>query len=134
MRSCLKRRQTSVLGLIGEKYLCREFWDSPNGSHDKLLHEHVRQLLPRFADRNLLPILLELFDRLYIMRVQLFHGASTKGSKLNRRTLKQCTSVLADIMPLLLRIMIESGINVDWGEVCFPPLSQSTPEPHQGAR
>lgn len=122
LRSCLKNRQTAVLGIIGEKFLCREFWDSPKDNHDKRLTEHVRNLLPGYNGRNMLPVLTELFDRLYIMRVQLFHGASTKGSKLNRRMLKQCTTLLADFIPILLAIMIEGGIDVDWGDVCFPPL------------
>ena len=122
LRSCLKSRQTAVLGIIGNKFLCREFWESPRDNHDKRLSEHVRTLLAGYNGRNMLPVLTELFDRLYVMRVQVFHGASTKGSKLNRRTLKQCTSLLADFIPALLTIMIESGIDVDWGDVCFPPL------------
>ncbi len=123
LRSCLRSRQTAVLGIVGNKFLCREFWDSPQDNHDKRLSDHVRRLLAEFNGRNLLPILSELFDRLYLMRVQVFHGASTKGSKLNRRTLKQCTSLLAEIVPALITVMIESGIDVDWGEVCFPPVS-----------
>ena len=124
LRSHLRDRQVAVLGIIGNKYLSREFWDTPErDGHDKRLHEEVCSLLPRFGEKNLFPILATLFDRLYIMRVQLFHGASTKGSSLNRRTLRQCTLVLAEIMPTLLGIMIENGIGVDWGGICFPPMS-----------
>ncbi len=123
LRSYMRDRQTVVLGIIGNKFLSREFWESPGGDgHDKRLHAEVRSLLPRFGEKNLFSILATLFDRLYIMRVQLFHGASTKGSSLNRRTLKQCTVVLADMIPILLAIMIENGIGVDWGGVCFPPI------------
>lgn len=122
LRSHLRDRQVVVLGLIGNKFLSREFWDNPGDNHDKRLHEEIRQFLPRFHEKNLLPILAALFDRLYLMRVQLFHGASTKGSTLNRRTLKQCTSVLAMVVPLLLTVMIEGGIDVDWGGICFPPI------------
>lgn len=123
LRSHLRDRQTAVLGVIGNKFLSREFWDSPGcDGHEKRLHEEVRNLLPRFGEKNLFPILATLFDRLYIMRVQLFHGASTQGSSLNRRTLKQCTLVLSEIMPILLAVMIDNGISVDWGGICFPPI------------
>ena len=69
-------------------------------------------------------VLQELFERLYVMRQQVFHGAATSGSKLNRTALKRSTAVLARIVPAMVCVMIEAGPGADWGEVCFPPVDQ----------
>ncbi|HKQ50450.1 MAG TPA: hypothetical protein VJZ71_20425 [Phycisphaerae bacterium] len=69
-----------------------------------------------------------LFDRLYVMRNQVFHGASTKGSKLNRRALQASATVLMDLLPVFLEIMIDVGIDSDWGAVCFPPDVDGPPK------
>lgn len=56
------------------------------------------------------------------MRQQVFHGAATSGSKLNRTALKRCTAILMQVMPAMIEIMIAAGPETDWGEVCFPPV------------
>ena len=56
------------------------------------------------------------------MRQQVFHGAATSGSRLNRTALTRCTDVLAKVIPAMIEIMIAAGPDTDWGEVCFPPV------------
>ena len=122
IRRVLGRRQLAVLKLVETKYLYDKFWSDPGSNHDHCLHKTVRDFLPRFGTHRMLPVLRTLFDRLYVMRNQVFHGASTKGSKLNRRTLIQSTGLLHELLPVMVEIMITSGIEQDWGEVCFPPV------------
>jgi len=121
-RQVLGKRQLVVLKLVESKYLYNKFWSAPGSNHEHKLHEIVRDFLPRFGTNRMLPVFRTLFDRLYVMRNQVFHGASTKGSSLNRRTLTQSTGLLADLLPLMVKIMLEKGIEEDWGEVCFPPV------------
>jgi hypothetical protein len=64
-------------------------------------------------------ILQALFERIYIMRLQVFHGASTKSSSLNRRTLSERTAILFDLFPSMIEVMIRNGLSVDWGSVCL---------------
>ena len=68
----------------------------------------------------MLPFLQLLFERLYVMRLQVFHGASTKGSRVNRRALQGSGNILLESLPEMLAIMLERGIDEDWGPVCFP--------------
>jgi hypothetical protein len=88
------------------------------------LRKTVQDLLPRFRGKSMFPIMRELIDRIYVLRNQLFHGASTKGSKLNRKTLTNSTAIMADLIPAFIEIMLTSGIDHDWGNVCFPPVEK----------
>jgi hypothetical protein len=76
----------------------------------------------------MLPILQTLFERIYVMRLQVFHGASTKGSSLNRRALNECTAFLCEFLPLAMEVMIGNGLPIDWGAVCFPPMNTEKTE------
>ena len=66
----------------------------------------------------------ELAAQPYVMRQQVFHGAATSGSKLNRTALKRCTAVLTQVVPAMIEIMMAATPETDWGEVCFPPVSR----------
>jgi hypothetical protein len=118
----LNHRQLMVLKLIENRYLFSAFWSDPDKNHDHVLHKKLQDYLPRFGSHKMQPIYIELFDRLYVLRNQLFHGASTKGSQLNRRTLQTATILLDDLLPAMLATIIDHGFEHDWGELCYPPM------------
>ena len=114
--------QLAVLRLVENRYLFRPFWLGQADAEEKL--KRSRQMtIQAYNNRQTLAVLQELFERLYVMRQQVFHGAATSGSKLNRRYLELSTRLMALIVPAMIRIMIDAGPKVDWGAVCFPPLS-----------
>ncbi len=115
-------RQLDVLRLIENRFLYDKFWLAPDHDHGHDMHRIVREMMPRFGTQRMLPILQVLLDRLYVMRNQVFHGASTKGSSLNRRTLIQSADLLGRLLPVMITVMIRHGIQEDWGEICFPPV------------
>ena len=117
MRRVLFKRELQVLKLIESKYLTPAFWEEGESAVVQVKRE-LKQEMAKFGTRRTLLVLL---NRLYTMRVQVFHGASTKGSKLNRRTLQGSAVILLDVLPEMLSIMIEYGTKEDWGSVCFPP-------------
>ncbi|MFQ5423924.1 MAG: hypothetical protein ACE5F9_08080 [Phycisphaerae bacterium] len=116
----LGKRELQVLKLIGEKHLSREFWtQGPAG--ERCVQQAFKRTSLVFRKANRLPILQLLFDRLYCMRLQVFHGASTKGSRLNRRSLQRSAGIMLDLLPAFIEIMLGQGMMEDWGRVCFPP-------------
>lgn len=117
MRRVLFKRELQVLKLIESKYLTPAFWEKGETAVPQVKKE-LKQEMARFGTRRTMLVLL---NRLYTMRVQVFHGASTKGSKLNRRTLQGSAGIMLDLLPVMLVIMIEYGTKEDWGSVCFPP-------------
>jgi hypothetical protein len=116
----LRHHQQDILPLIDNRYLFRPFWMGLPDADEKL-RVAVRRSLKAYNDGGTVAVLQELFERLYVMRMQVFHGAATSGSRLNRPTLERSTKVLAALVPEMLAIMVEAGPDVDWGEVCFPP-------------
>ena len=123
MDRAVYKNQKYILHLIDNQYIFRPFWSGqPNWP---MAFKNSRQnALKNFSNSQILPILQDLFERLYILRAQVFHGAATSGSKLNRRQITTAADILADLLPVMVAIMIDAGPEVDWGEVCFPPVGQ----------
>ena len=118
------KNQKYILYLIDNQYIFRPFW-SGQPNWETLFKKSRQDALRNFGTHQILPILQELFERLYILRAQVFHGAATSGSKLNRRQINTGTDILAALVPVMVAIMIEAGPEVDWGEVCFPPIGKN---------
>ncbi len=118
----LCKRQLPVLRLIESKYLSDKFWADPGRNCEHELKRQMEKLMPQFGTPHMLPVLTTLFERIYVMRLQVFHGAATKGSSLNRRTLAQCTGLLREFLPAMIDVMMRYGVETDWGPVCFPPI------------
>ena len=119
----VRERQAGILRLIDNQFLFKPFWLGLPDAAEKL-RRSVRRCLKCYNDGSTLAVLQELFERLYVMRTQVFHGAATSGSKLNRPTLERSTGVLAALVPEMVRIIISAGPAVDCGEVCFPPVKE----------
>jgi hypothetical protein len=119
------KNQKYILYLIDNQYIFRPFW-SGQPNWQTLFKKSIQNALRNLGNHQILPILQELFERLYILRAQVFHGAATSGSKLNRRQINTGTDILAALVPLMIAIMIDAGPEVDWGEVCFPPLGENS--------
>ena len=128
LRQVLGRRQTAVLNLIDDCFLTVQFWEGEAAPASRQVKKDVKEAILGYQKTNRLPILRLLFDRLYVMRNQVFHGASTKGSKLNRRALQLSAMVLMDVLPVFMEIMLDTGFDSDWGEVCFPPDGDGHPK------
>lgn len=127
LRQVLGRRQTAVLNLIDDRYLTLQLWEGKAAQAVRQVKKEVKEAILVYSRQERLPVLRLLFDRLYVMRNQVFHGASTKGSKLNRRALQASATVLSDLLPSFLEIMIDAGVDRDWGKVCFPPEVEGKP-------
>ncbi len=117
----VRQCQAAVLSIIDSQHLFRPFWVGDGPWEAKLAAARRRALLDCHHG-NTLSLLQELFERLYVMRSQVFHGAATSGSKLNRGMLARCTDCLGHIVPAMVAILIEAGPQVEWGEVCYPPV------------
>ena len=68
------------------------------------------------------------FDRLYQLRNQVFHGGVTFGKGWGRSQLEEGARIMADIVPVILEIMeAEIKKNPDteiWGKVAYPRMGE----------
>lgn len=117
----LQARRRTVLSLIGNKYLFEKYWADPETDHNALLQVYRDEAAEGLTDGGGLSVLQSVFKRLYVMRIQVFHGASTKGSSLNRRTLNQSADLLRALLPAMIEVMLRHGVRTDWGRISFPP-------------
>lgn len=120
LSALMQKRQMRILRIIEDKYLCHRFW-LEGDSAAKVVRDELRETMARFGGREMHKVLGLLFDRLYVLRNQLLHGASTKGSRLNRRPLREAGNLLIDLVAEMLGVMITHGIDEGWGELCYPP-------------
>ena len=117
MRQCLV---SAILRLIDDKYLMTAFWTQGERAAKHAAKESG-QANVLFGTPKMFQVFRWLFDRLYVMRVQVFHGASTKGSSLNRKALQRSATVLMVLLREFLSVMIGGGLGEEWGAVCFAP-------------
>lgn len=59
------------------------------------------------------------FDRLYVLRNQLVHGGTTWNSRVNRQQVGDGASLLRDLVPVTLELMLDRP-EVDYGGIAFP--------------
>ena len=68
-------------------------------------------------DENTTELLSIIFDRLYCLRNQLFHGGATYESKVNRDQIHDAMGILLDLVPVIIELMFKKE---NWGNIYYP--------------
>jgi hypothetical protein len=119
----LRRHRGLVKCILGNPYLSAVFWRDPD--HPKAMGWATEDV--NYLDRNLKngdfgKVLGQVLDRLFVLRGQIVHGASTGGSRLNRSSVQSSLQLLEQFVPLVQRTAIEHCRGDDWPALCYPPL------------
>ena len=69
---------------------------------------------------SVVALLIRIFDRLYVLRVQLVHGWAKDGSSANRASLEPAVAVMARLLPLFWATVKRAGAGEDWGRLSYP--------------
>jgi hypothetical protein len=108
--------------VLGDPYLSQIFWRNPDDPKSKgRATEDVHRLDCHLKRREYATVLKQALDRVFVLRGQIVHGASTRGSRLNRAGLKYGTQLLGHVVPAIVHIVIERCCGDDWSELCYPP-------------
>lgn len=97
----------------------QSFWDYQNGKIDESIWKSrfasgkcsAQQALASGDTPALLGVL---FNRLYTLRNQLIHGGATWSGSVNREQMRDCTSLLSKLVPLVIELMMDSADTL-WG-------------------
>ncbi len=121
-RDFVERNRKHIHLLIACKHLTMRFWAAPEDpasgdvaakDADKLDWEigcgHVGWVLERLT------------DRIYVLRSQIVHGASTAGSYVNREIFTTSHYLLRQLVPLCVQAALLKGRDRKWPELCYPP-------------
>ena len=120
-----KKYTSTIRSVLTNEYLLPSYWKNYKENYNVWIDEYEKEkklVNKALSENNSLTILNILFERLYILRNQIFHGNSTWNSKVNREQLDKCVKLLNEIIPVFLTIMMTNP-NVDWGEIIVPVLS-----------
>ena len=130
IRKILKDHRSAIERIFELRQTCPAFW---NKNKSKALHpstwesefvEIKRQeeshLKSAILDRKHVSLaLMDLFNRLNVVRNQIFHGGSSGAHSHGRTQVRLGALLLSNLIPCFRQIMPKS---TDWGAVPFPPL------------
>ena len=123
-RLIFDRYSGPVRVLIDNPYVFDAFWRAlrehdASGSWEQRFKASQRAALHSVMSRDAMGALTVVFDRLYVLRNQLVHGGATWNGRVNRRQVRDGAALLGELVPLILRLMIEHP-GTEFGEIAFP--------------
>lgn len=114
----------SIRLLLDNQFVFQDFWNFHNGTLAE--EEWTRRFaaarkaaLQALARRDTVTVLGVVLSRIYTLRNQLMHGGATWNSSVNRDQVRDCTNLLAKLVPLVIEIMLDNPTTL-WGDACYP--------------
>lgn len=110
--------------VLSNEFILESYWIYQSGRITEEQWKEVRSKAKAAANFALgnsdtASVLSIVFSRLYTLRNQIIHGGATYGSSANRQQLKDCTSLLEQIIPAIIIIMMDNSQEL-WGEPVYP--------------
>lgn len=120
----------SIRLLLDNPYVFQPFWEYQCGRIDKdrwqAQFSRAKKAAHSALARGNTPALLSiLFNRLYTLRNQLIHGGATWNSRINRSQLQDCTTLLSELVPIIIELMMENPETL-WGAAVYPVVDAGT--------
>jgi len=126
IKSLLTEHKRLVLAILGNGYLNRYFWQEPCCDKAARTGRGGRHKAESWYIEDSWAVILEhVFERVYLLRCQLVHGAATFRSRLNRTALEHCTQFMRILLHTFLLVWVDYGVKEDWGIMCYPPVHGS---------
>lgn len=121
-----ERFSDSIRVLLDNRFVFQPFWNHHAGrgyeNWEHAFENSKRGVRRALAARDTSVILSTLFDRLYVLRIQLMHGGASWGSSVNRDQVRDGASILAFLVPLFVGLMM-SHPDIDWGPPDYPVVN-----------
>ena len=118
--------------LLENRYVYHPFWEHHGGrgydNWEYTFQQATRHVNQALAQRDTHFILSTLFDRLYVLRIQLMHGGATWGSSVNRSQVQDGARIMATLVPVFVHLMM-SHPDVDWGPMDYPVVHDASNPP-----
>ena len=118
--------------LLENQYVFGPFWKwvqgEPEGDNwQERFERETRGVRRRISERDVHGVLRIVFDRLYTLRNQIFHGGVTFSGGWGQAQVKDGSRIMASLVPTVLKIMqtdIENSPDTAvWGTVSYPRIN-----------
>lgn len=134
IEAALADHKSLVMAIFDDEFLSRYFWQDPTDKRANQSRKTKFEARTWFLQGNWLMILDRLLERIYFLRCQLAHGASTCNSSLNRTALRRCSTAFDRLLRAFLLVWIHHGADENWGMMCYPPLTLASASSHSPVR
>lgn len=110
--------------LLMNRHVFAPFWAHQagvpgNDDWEERLSAGIRKISAAMARRETATVLSVLFDRLYVLRNQLVHGAATWNGGVNRDQVRVGAAILSSLVPIFIDLMMDDPTR-DWGAPFYP--------------
>lgn len=121
--------------LLRNKFVYSTYWKNDfddterkqvDHTWEELRNRNVQQITRALSPgkkSNPTVVLYRVFDLLYSLRNQLFHGSSTYFGSLNREQVQTGAVILSKLIPCFVEIMLTHP-EIEWGTPPYPPHNQ----------
>ena len=114
----------SIRVLLDNRYVFADFWHWQDGSLTEAEFQAKFAAANKAAHvalgrQDTVAVLAIVLSRIYVLRNQLVHGGATWGSSVNREQLRDCTAVMAKLVPLVIEVMMDHPETL-WGQGTYP--------------
>ena len=121
-----KRFSGPIRMILDNQFVFQPFWNyhAGRGGEDwERSFEHSKRIVTRaLAAHDTAVILSTLFNRLYVLRIQLMHGGASWDSSVNRDQVRDGARIMAFLVPIFVGLMM-SRPDVDWGPPDYPVVN-----------
>ena len=112
--------------LLDNQFVFQPFWNHHAGrgreDWEQSFEASKRRARQALADSDTAVILTTLFDRLYVLRIQLMHGGASWQSSVNRDQVRDGARIMAFLVPIFVGLMM-SRPDVDWDPPDYPVVN-----------
>lgn len=110
--------------LIENKFVFEPFWKAlrdhdSSGKWEEQFAASRRVALKALMEKQTDILLSVVLDRLYVLRNQLIHGGATWNSTTNRSQVKDGSSILMTLLPIIVDIMM-TGEDLEFEAIAYP--------------
>lgn len=119
-----KNYSGSIRSVLDNEFILESYWHYHSGRISEDQWKKARSKAKVAANtalghNNTASVLSIVFSRLYTLRNQIIHGGATYDSSANRQQLRDCTMLLEQVLPTIIKIMMDSSKEL-WGDPVYP--------------
>lgn len=113
--------------LLDNPYVFAGFWDYQKGNQTEAqwqqsFHAAKKAANHALATQDTPRLLAIVLARIYTLRNQLIHGGATWASSVNREQIRDCVSIMGELVPAVIEIMMDSPGTL-WGDASYPVVA-----------
>ena len=116
--SIWQEHNRSIRTLLRNKYVYGPYW-ADNRNWRCRFDESIKKVDDYLLARKTGAILIQVFERLYVLRNQLLHGGATWRGRVNREQVCDGATIMAYLVPHFIDIMLDHP-DGDWGYPAYP--------------